>query len=399
MKSKGRTHLFLSSVILTAALVITAVLAVPTLSADSYADGKFPPTRDTNTDGTHIFAMGDCRAVATFSLYRQPGAAIAQGAGHYRGSWPQGYVIDSDAQMALMKSAVTNHLQKKGKADVFIMATINIGAAARSNCDGAVRAQIQPARIIRGWSAVYTHTYKSGKTVTKKVRPRVFCTSLIPEEGVSPANYNNCLKAALKEKANKGIRYVAISAGSGYAPDGIHLGEAGARSVWAGMHRASGHVNGKAVIQKAAVKKNGSITRVCKLCGHVTTRTILRPTRYYLSKKKYTANGKARKPAVTIKNKKGKTIARKYYRVTYKNNIKAGTAHVIITFKGRYSGKKILKFKIVAPPEPEPVDPEPVTPDPADPDPVDPDPVTPDPANPDPGTSTPGNSDDPAGSQ
>lgn len=64
-----------------------------------------------------------------------------------------------------------------------------------------------------------------------------------------------------------------------------------------------------------------------------------------LSKKTYTYSGKANKPDVTVK--KGTTkLASKYYSVTYKNNINAGTAAVIVKGKGKYLGQNAyVKFR------------------------------------------------------
>ncbi len=68
-----------------------------------------------------------------------------------------------------------------------------------------------------------------------------------------------------------------------------------------------------------------------------------------LSTSAYTYNGTARKPAVTVKN--GSTVLKNGtdYTVTYKNNVNVGTATVIITGKGSYTGSKTLNFKINAP--------------------------------------------------
>lgn len=53
-----------------------------------------------------------------------------------------------------------------------------------------------------------------------------------------------------------------------------------------------------------------------------------------LSKKTYTYSGKANKPKLTVKSGKTK-LASKYYSATYKNNVKAGTAQVIVKGKGK----------------------------------------------------------------
>lgn len=64
-----------------------------------------------------------------------------------------------------------------------------------------------------------------------------------------------------------------------------------------------------------------------------------------LSKSSYTYDGKAKKPSVTVKIG-GKKLAKSDYTVTYENNIKAGTAKVTVTGKGKYKDSVTKKFKI-----------------------------------------------------
>ena len=58
-----------------------------------------------------------------------------------------------------------------------------------------------------------------------------------------------------------------------------------------------------------------------------------------------TYNGKLQKPAVSVTSSAGgktkKLVKNKDYKVTYKNNLHAGTATVIITGKGNYAGMKV----------------------------------------------------------
>lgn len=64
-----------------------------------------------------------------------------------------------------------------------------------------------------------------------------------------------------------------------------------------------------------------------------------------LSSKAYT--GKAIKPSITVKDGDKKLVKGTDYTVSYKNNTKIGTATVIVTGKGKYSGTKELTFNIV----------------------------------------------------
>ena len=66
-----------------------------------------------------------------------------------------------------------------------------------------------------------------------------------------------------------------------------------------------------------------------------------------LSATKYTYNGRERKPTVSV-TYKGKKVSSDYYNVKYSSGRKKpGTYTVTVTLKGKYTGKKTLKYKIV----------------------------------------------------
>jgi hypothetical protein len=65
-----------------------------------------------------------------------------------------------------------------------------------------------------------------------------------------------------------------------------------------------------------------------------------------LSKTSYSYNGKEKRPKVTVKYGSKKLKKGKDYTVTYKNNIKVGTAQVVITGKGNYKATIHEKFQI-----------------------------------------------------
>lgn len=66
-----------------------------------------------------------------------------------------------------------------------------------------------------------------------------------------------------------------------------------------------------------------------------------------LSKTSYKYNGKAKKPAVTVKNSKGNKIDPSNYIVTYSSNKNVGKATVTVSFTGKYTGtiKKTFTIK------------------------------------------------------
>ena len=111
---------------------------------------------------------------------------------------------------------------------------------------------------------------------------------------------------------------------------------------------ALGHSYKTVATTKATTKKNGVGKVQCIRCKHVKTAkaTIYRISSVKLSRTSYIYNGKVKKPAVTVKDSKGKKISKTYYTVTYKNNKKAGTGKAIVKFKGNYSGTLTKTFKI-----------------------------------------------------
>lgn len=116
------------------------------------------------------------------------------------------------------------------------------------------------------------------------------------------------------------------------------------------LSRPSGHAY-KTTTTKATLKDNGNVVKKCTVCGDEASKTIIKKIKSInLSDIAYTYNGKAKKPSVTVKDSAGKKISSKYYTVTYaKGRKNVGTYKVTVTFKGNYSGKKELTFKINPP--------------------------------------------------
>lgn len=100
-------------------------------------------------------------------------------------------------------------------------------------------------------------------------------------------------------------------------------------------------------IYPATTKADGSIVKVCKLCGKELGREKINRAYVFVDETaKYT--GKAIKQPVKVVDCNGKKISSKYYSVTYKNNKKAGSkAGVTIKFKDYYKGTVTKNFVIV----------------------------------------------------
>ncbi len=106
----------------------------------------------------------------------------------------------------------------------------------------------------------------------------------------------------------------------------------------------------KTVTTKATMSKTGSIVKKCTACGKVDSNTAIAKIKSVkLSKKKFTYNGKAQKPTVTVKDSNGKTLKQGTdYTVKYSSGRKnVGQYTVTVKFKGNYSGTKTLTFTIV----------------------------------------------------
>ena len=102
----------------------------------------------------------------------------------------------------------------------------------------------------------------------------------------------------------------------------------------------------KTTVKKATTSKNGSIVKTCD-CGAKTTTPVYYPKTFKLSTTSYTYDGKVKKPAVTVKDSAGKTISSANYTVTYASGRQyVGKYAVKVTFKGNYSGSKMLYFNI-----------------------------------------------------
>ncbi len=106
----------------------------------------------------------------------------------------------------------------------------------------------------------------------------------------------------------------------------------------------------KNITTKATLTKNGKVENKCSVCGYVSkTTTIYYPKTIKLSATSYTYNGKVKSPTVTVKDSKGNALKKDTdYTVSYASGRKnTGKYSVTVTFKGKYSGKKVLYFNIL----------------------------------------------------
>jgi len=104
------------------------------------------------------------------------------------------------------------------------------------------------------------------------------------------------------------------------------------------------------VTKEVTADAEGEEQRICRRCMQTETRTITRKDisecTVTLSTISYTYNGKARKPAVTVKDGDTTLTSGTDYTVSYANNKNAGTATVKVTGIEKYTGEKTATFKI-----------------------------------------------------
>lgn len=112
---------------------------------------------------------------------------------------------------------------------------------------------------------------------------------------------------------------------------------------------AKGHLYGN-TLETATLTTNGKITKYCIRCANVSeTSSIYYPKTIKLNTTKYTYNGKAKTPVVTVKDSKGNTLKEKSdYTLIYGSGRKnAGRYSVTVKFQGKYSGEKKLYFYVL----------------------------------------------------
>lgn len=102
-------------------------------------------------------------------------------------------------------------------------------------------------------------------------------------------------------------------------------------------------------IAPATFNSTGFTINSCKNCGYTYINNYKQQIgTVALSKYKYTYNGKAYKPVVSVKDINGNSITSKNYTVAYSDTRKnVGKYKVTVKFKGEYSGSKNLYFTIV----------------------------------------------------
>ena len=102
----------------------------------------------------------------------------------------------------------------------------------------------------------------------------------------------------------------------------------------------------KEYIQKATFGKDGCTYVQCTKCQKKEVGWPILKVSASLKTTSFTYNGKAKKPVVNISTADG-PLGKEYYKVTYSDNVKAGTAKAKVTLLGDYfGGTKTFEFKI-----------------------------------------------------
>ena len=172
------------------------------------------------------------------------------------------------------------------------------------------------------------HKYDAGK-ITKK--------STCKEEGVKTYTCTVCKKS----------KYSTITKSQTH----IYTNSCDKSCNVCKVNRNTNHSYERVVTTKATTTKNGKINYKCSKCGYITSesKVINKIKSIKLSTISYTYNGQVRTPNVIVKDSESNTLKKNTdYTVTYSKGRKnVGLQSVTITFKGNYSGKRILQYKIL----------------------------------------------------
>ena len=111
--------------------------------------------------------------------------------------------------------------------------------------------------------------------------------------------------------------------------------------------------DGVTVTKAATLTETGKATYTCTLCGKKLIRAIpklkdISTLSITLSTTKYTFDGKAKTPAVTVKDGSKTLVKGTDYTLTYASNTNAGTASVTVKGKGKYAASKKISYTIEA---------------------------------------------------
>ena len=107
------------------------------------------------------------------------------------------------------------------------------------------------------------------------------------------------------------------------------------------------HPYGEYVVKTPAkLNKDGVKVKTCTACGKQVEAPILMIKSIKLDKKAFTYDGTAHKPGVVALNSDGKRLGRDNYTLSYSGGTALGTHSVKVSFNGKYSGEKTLKYTV-----------------------------------------------------
>ena len=236
----------------------------------------------------------------------------------------------------------------------------NIKLHTYSNYQGALyqesfsSSNLQEINILSGSTEISEDfaTLVKGSSISKMIIPSTI--TYIPDSAFK--DMNSLLSVTIPKSVSR-IEYNAFSGCTNLTIKGYKGSYAETYANLLGipfeaLDDTTGHTHNYTVkTTKATTSTDGSIITSCDVCGDVkSNKMIYHPASVTLSAVKYTYNGKAKKPAVTVKDSSGAVISSNNYTVTYTNNLNVGKATVKITFKGNYSGAISKTFTIIPKP-------------------------------------------------
>ena len=294
-----------------------------TLSATSYTyNGSAKEPAVTVKDGTTVLKSGTDYTAAYKNNTKAGTATVTiAGKGNYSGTVTKTFTLKPKALTAAMAALSATSYPYNGTVKKPAVTVKDGGTTLKAGTDYTLS---NPGGTIPG---TYTITvtgkgnYTDTVTKTFTIKPKPLTTSMATLSATSYTYNGKAKKPAVTVKDGTTV----LKSGIDYTVDYINNTNAGsAYALITGIGNYSG-----------TLLKSFNIKPKTLTAAMATLNTV-----------SYTYNGKAKKPAATVKN--GTTVLKSGtdYTVDYINNTKAGTAYAILTGKGNYSGTVTKTFTI-----------------------------------------------------
>ena len=277
-------------------------------------------------DGKKVYAAGE-----SFTFDK----ALAQDMGTNEDG-VQGYLFSFKASFEDVKAKETGYIQFSGEGMETVQTEVKLGTTVPlMNFLG----KVPEGKVFAGWTLDGKKVYAAGESFTfDKALAQDMGTN---EDGVQ--GYLFSFKAAF-DAAEKKINVVFKTKTGNVISNKAMMVPYTEKYVDASKLTAP---KGYKLVSKGKLEiVNGNVTVIITKNSAKPVRKDIGKLSFSGVKKVYSYTGRDIKPKVTIKDGKKVLKVNRDYTITYKNNKRRGTATIIITGKGNYTGKKVLHFAI-----------------------------------------------------